>query len=284
MKESTPRLGMTTEPRQRQGHRWRWPKVGLWLITLVLILVFTIAGSAGSDIKANNRLDQGFAKDAQGWLASTDFQFTGQGWILGGAGNTWLINGVPVVIDEHTQIIGELNAGDSVTLSGRILDSGAWLADRIEKADIQQAVFTFNGLLLSIDASAWQIGNKTLAVNAQSELDPGLAVNDPVLATFTPLEDGTWLALKIELFDKPWVEPTPIPTLTPTSSLEVTEEPQRQVAPAERSEPQPKAPKNQGSVTICHNPNHKKGGKTMTVGGSALQSHLGHGDRLGSCR
>ena len=91
-------------------------------------------------------------------------------------------------------------------------------------------------------------------------------------------------ALKIEPFDEPWVEPTPIPTATPTPSLGTTSDLQKQVAPSARSEPPPKAPKNRGQTTICHNPNHKKGGKTMTVDGAALQSHLGHGDRLGPCR
>ncbi len=277
MKDSTLRLGLAGESQQKQ-RRQGWLKPGLALFVLVLILGFTMAGSARGDIKATSRLDQAVGKDARAWLASAEFQFTGQGWILGGSGNTWLISGVPIQVDEHTQIIGALNAGDSVTLSGRILDSGAWLADRIEAADIQQPILTFNGLLLSIEPGAWRIGNTTLTVNEQSELDAELAVNDPVLATFTTLESGTWLALKIEPFDKPWVEPTPIPTATPTP----TTEPQGQVAPA-RSEPPPKAPKNQGQTTICHNPNHK-GGKTMTVDGPALQSHLGHGDRRGPCR
>jgi hypothetical protein len=223
-------------------------------------------------------------------LASADFQFTGQGWVLGGAGNTWLVSGVPIQVDERTQIIGALNAGDSVTLSGRILDSGVWLADRIERADIQQPVFTFNGLLVAIEPDAWRIGSTTLALNEVSEVDAGLAVNDPVLATFTPLESGTWLALKIEPFDKPWVEPTPVPTATPTPSLATTSEPQKKVAPPvseespKKPKPSSKQPKNQGKVTICHNPGHKNGGKTMTIDGPALQSHLDHGDTLGPCR
>jgi hypothetical protein len=242
-----------------------------------------MASSAGSDIKATSRAGQTVGKDPRAYPASVDFQFTGQGWILGGAGNTWLISSVPIRVDKHTQIIGAVSAGDSVTLSGRILDSGIWLADRIERADIQQPVFTFNGLLEAIEPSAWRIGSKPIAVNAQSEVDTELVVNDPVLATFTPLASGIWLALKIEAFDKPWVEPTPIPTLTPTLSPAVTSEPQGQAAPPARPEPPKKAPKNRGQTTICHKPNHR-GGHTMTVDGPALQSHLGHGDRLGPCR
>ena len=284
MKDSTLRLGLRTESDQRQPRRWGWRQSGLGLIILVLVLGFTVAGSARSDIKATSRLGQAFGKDVRSWLAPADFQFTGQGWILGGAGSTWLVSGVPIQVDEHTQIIGALNAGDSVILSGRILDSGAWLADRIERADLQQPVFTFNGLLSSIEPGAWRIGSMTLTVDEASEVDVELAVNDPVLATFTPLESSTWLALKIEPFDKPWIEPTPVPTATPTPSPESASESQKKVAPPARSDPPPKAPKNRGQTTICHNPNHKNGGKTMTVDGAALQSHLGHGDRFGPCR
>ncbi len=283
MKDSTQFIGKTTESYKRQSRPWGWLKIGLMLITLMLVLGLTMASSARSDIKATSRAGQTVGKDPRAFPASVDFQFTGQGWILGGAGDTWLISGVPIRVDERTKIIGAVNAGDSVTLSGRILDSGIWLADRIERAGIQQPIFTFNGLLESIEPGAWRIGSKTLAVNEQTEVDTELAINDPVLATFTSLPDGTWLALKIEAFDKPWVEPTPIPTPTPTLSPVVTSEPQGQAAPPARPEPPKNAPKNRGQTTICHKPSHK-GGHTMTVEGPALQSHLGHGDRPGPCR
>lgn len=39
-----------------------------------------------------------------------------------------------------------------------------------------------------------------------------------------------------------------------------------------------------GKVTVCHKPNGKKGGHTLTIGRSALPAHLGHGDYEGACR
>jgi hypothetical protein len=138
-------------------------------------------------------------------------------------------------------------------------------------------------LLVSIETGAWRIGSSVLVVNEQTQVEGELAVNDLVLATFTPLEDGTWLALKIEPFDEPWVEPTPTPTVTPTAAPAVTKEPQKKVAPSVGPEPAAKPPKNQGRTTICHK-SGKKGGHTMTVDGPALQSHLRHGDTLGPCR
>jgi hypothetical protein len=38
-----------------------------------------------------------------------------------------------------------------------------------------------------------------------------------------------------------------------------------------------------GKVTICHKPDHKKGGKTLVVDAPAVPAHLGHGDTLGPC-
>ena len=39
----------------------------------------------------------------------------------------------------------------------------------------------------------------------------------------------------------------------------------------------------EGSVTLCHKPDGRNGGKTMTVPGSAAAAHLGHGDTQGAC-
>ena len=34
---------------------------------------------------------------------------------------------------------------------------------------------------------------------------------------------------------------------------------------------------------VCHKPNNKKGGKTLSISTSAVPAHLGHGDTLGAC-
>jgi hypothetical protein len=37
-------------------------------------------------------------------------------------------------------------------------------------------------------------------------------------------------------------------------------------------------------ATVCHKPDKKKGGHTLTISESAVPAHLGHGDYLGACR
>ena len=200
-------------------------------ILALLVVGVAMAGSASIDSKAILRDAQSMSKIRGGLFAPPDFQFIGQGQIVGGAGRTWLVSGVPIELDDRTQIVGNLRAGDFVLLSGRISKSGAWLADRIENSDGSDSFFTFNGPLVSMENGVWVIGGKPLVVDAQTELGSDLAVNDLVLATFTPLEDNSWLALKVERFDEPWIEPTPIPTAT------LAPEPAKDPAPASIKQP-----------------------------------------------
>lgn len=211
-----------------------------------------------------------------------DFQFIGQGRISGGTESAWIIGGVSIDLNEHTQLMSDLHAGDFVTLTGRILQDGAWLADRIELTQESESFFTFNGQLDWIRGSVWRIGGHSLLVNLQTELGSGFGTGDTLMATFSVMDNGAWLASSIVAFDKFPPTPTPTPAKTPQPTPTPTSQPV--VKPANKSAPDSK-PKNSasGSVTVCHNPGHKKGGKTMTIGQGALASHLGHGDTRGPC-
>jgi hypothetical protein len=39
----------------------------------------------------------------------------------------------------------------------------------------------------------------------------------------------------------------------------------------------------QEKVLVCHKPNSKKGGHTLSIAKPAVPAHLGHGDTLGPC-
>ncbi|MDQ3006352.1 MAG: hypothetical protein M3R47_13345, partial [Chloroflexota bacterium] len=43
------------------------------------------------------------------------------------------------------------------------------------------------------------------------------------------------------------------------------------------------APGDGQKALVCHKPNNKKGGKTLSISTSAVPAHLGHGDTLGAC-
>ena len=201
------------EPQELSPRR-RWLMFAIAGFLAMLVVGGALAGSTGSDSKAALRKAQTVNKVRIGMQGSPGFQFIGQGQIVGGAGMNWLISGVPIELDEHTQIDGDLGAGDYVVFSGRILNNGSWLADHLERSDEQAASFTFNGIVVAMSQGSWKVGDRLLVVDERTELGSDLALNDPVLVTFTLLGDGSWLALKVEYFDEPWIEPTPTPTAT----------------------------------------------------------------------
>jgi Domain of unknown function (DUF5666) len=232
----------SAEPGAERPRR-RWLRLAIAGFLALLVVGVALAGSPDSGTRAALRKTQSVSKARGGLLAPPDFQFIGQGQIVGGAGMSWLISGVAIELDDHTQIVGDLGAGDFVVLSGRILSNGAWLADHIERNDAKDTYFTFNGPLVAMSQGTWKIGDRSLVVDARTELESGLALNDPVLVTFAPQGDGSWLALKVEYFDEPWIEPTP----TPTETLAPAAEPAPAVITAPKKNKKPPAkPKSGG--------------------------------------
>lgn len=145
-----------------------------------------------------------------------EFQFIGQGRITGGSDDKWMVGNLPIQVGERTQLKNELHPGDFVTLSGRILNNKVWLADRMELAQAGESFFTFNGRLDWVRGTVWRIGGYTLLTDPRTIIDSNLVSNEFLLATFTVLENGSWLALDIKAFERFPLEPTPIPSTTPT--------------------------------------------------------------------
>ena len=147
-----------------------------------------------------------------------EFQFIGQGRITGGSDDKWMIGNVPIRVGKQTQLNNELHPGDFVTLSGRILQNEVWLADRIELTQEGESFFTFNGPLEWIRGIVWRIGGHILLTGQQTKIGRNLMLNHLLLATFTVLDTGGWMALEIKAFERFPLEPTPIASATPTQS------------------------------------------------------------------
>jgi hypothetical protein len=168
-----------------------------------------------------------------------EFQFIGQGRITGGSDDKWLIGNVAIQVDEHSQINTDLHPGDFVSLSGRILHNGEWLADQIGLTQEGESFFTFNGPLEWVQGADWRIGGHTLLTDAQTKIGSNLIVNDLLLATFTVLDTGGWMALEIKAFERFPLEPTPIAPATPTQSPTQIPEPTKAPIKTEVSSPKP---------------------------------------------
>jgi len=122
-----------------------------------------------------------------------------------------------------------------VTLSGRILQNEAWLADRIGLTQAGESFFTFNGPLDWVRGDTWRIGGHSLVINPQTKLGSNLMANDLLLVTFTALDSGEWLALEIKSFDRFPLEPTLIPTAISTQTPSQTIAPLKTAVPASKS-------------------------------------------------
>jgi len=177
-------------------------------------------------------------------LSVRAYQFTGQGKLQGGSGETWIVGGVPVVVNGDTQIDGDIHPADSLSLLGHITKNGKWVAERVVPIAEQESFFSFAGPLNARDQKIWQVAGISLVVNAQTRLGEAIPDNELVLATFKVLEDGTWLALQIEALSalEQSRTPTPTATLLPTQTPIPTAKPAvpaQKLSPAKSDKPKP---------------------------------------------
>lgn len=110
----------------------------------------------------------------------------------------WVISGVNIAVDEHTEIRDDIVVGDVVKVEGMILANGTWLADEI-KLEEGEAWFEFTGPVHSLEP--WIVAGIPFETDAFTEIDNGIDVGDLVYVEGPILADGTWLAREIRLLD-----------------------------------------------------------------------------------
>ncbi|MBE0695848.1 MAG: FecR domain-containing protein [Anaerolineaceae bacterium] len=157
--------------------------------------------------------------NVNGDISEATYQFNIKGSLLGidESMGVWTVSGVTFQVTHETVISGDPQLGSLVAVSGRIHEDGNWIADTIEPEGSSEQTATFTGILNRMQGTNWSIGGSDVIVNDQTDRDANLATGKPVKVTFNSLEDGSWLALKIEsLVDVP-NEPDPKPT--PTGDL-----------------------------------------------------------------
>jgi hypothetical protein len=150
-----------------------------------------------------------------GEISDATYQFNIKGSLLSmnDDGSTWSVSGTTFQVTAATAINIDPQLGIIITVAGHIQKDGQWVADAIQPAGSSEQTASFTGNLDSKGSSTWIIGGKEVSVNAQTNLSETLAVGTPVKVTFNTLDDGSWLALKVEslvdLPDEPDLEPTP---------------------------------------------------------------------------
>jgi hypothetical protein len=227
----------------------------------------------------------------------------------------WTVSGITFTTTEQTEIDAGIEIGDRVKVEGRILADGTWLAEEIRLLDEQPLTFEFIGQVIHIDP--WIVSGITFTVNSSATIDSGIVVGDRVRVTGLVQADGSLLAQRIERVNKELgcteirVKIVAIngkqlvlsdgQTIDLTDEIEIEGQLQisavviiRVCVRADGTNvidsiiviltPAPPPPSGGGQVTICHYPGGDKNkGHTLRVGQAAVNAHLAHGDKLGSC-
>jgi len=111
------------------------------------------------DIEAGDRVRvKGRILDDGTWLAEEiqrleegrprRFKFVGE--VTGM--DPWVVGGIELTVNENTEIKGDIAVGNFVRVEGRILEDGAWLAQKIKRLDSRLGCLSFSTVIRSADA------------------------------------------------------------------------------------------------------------------------------------
>ena len=114
--------------------------------------------------------------------------------------DSWTISGVTVSITENTLLEEGLIVGDTVRVSGKILEDGIWEAARIVRALQGDSAFELTGEVE--DQDPWKVAGITFETRDWTQIEDGIGTGDLVRVQGRILEDGTWLAYSIELVEE----------------------------------------------------------------------------------
>jgi len=178
----------------------------------------------------------------------------------------WVVNGLSLAVDENTVFIGEIGVGSLVRVEVLIQPDGAWLVLQMELIDVGPVVgcVEFVDVVVGLTHEEITLASGVVIPRAIAEVEGELQVGSPVLVKLCFGPDNVMVYAWVLVLDDLSIRPTPTPSPTPTGTP---------------------IPDDGGKVTICHIPPGNPGNAhTITVGASAVQAHLNHGDYLGPCQ
>ncbi len=168
---------------------------------------------------------QGLVARSAGQLSSPAYLFVLQGELTSMEGENWVVAGVGFSVTGETEIFGTPEIGDLLLVEGRILEGNQWVADTIQPALTGDQTGAFTGVVDAIDGNTWSVGGNLFQVDAETQIDEGIEPGKTVRVAFRILEDGSWLATRIDLLEEPPDEGTPTPTPSPEAKPKLAFEP-----------------------------------------------------------
>lgn len=295
-----------------------------WLISGHSVLVTAETSLSDELAAGELVLVSGRIQEDETWLATSitradestgHFEFSG---VLESM-DPWQVAGISLETRDWTVIDANLAAGDLVHVEGEIDPNGVWVADAIVRLDAEMARMVLIGTVVSMDP--WIVSGVTLWVTPESEILGEITPGSLVRVELVLGEDGQWVAVRIELVPGEIVFPGCIDLVARVVSVDGSQiqlenwpamllgedvQVEGVIVPGsvvrfrlcfdengqmiitelvmiEDAESEP--PESQeAKVQVCHKPDKKKGGHTLTIAAPALPAHLGHGDYEGPCR
>ncbi|HSV85872.1 MAG TPA: DUF5666 domain-containing protein [Levilinea sp.] len=187
-------------------------------------------------VQVSNDRKQVFITAGQATLAQPDqtleypaYTFSVSGQVTSITATTWTVEGVTFTIHENTSINGNPVVGDDLIVTGRIAANNMYIADKIEVALISQPLSIFTGEIQQQGEGVWQVSDESVLVNEATILTPGLRSGDPVIVTFSVLNDGSRLAQSIASLDEAAetlsisATPSPVPGAKPSLEFDPQE-------------------------------------------------------------
>jgi hypothetical protein len=179
----------------------------------------------------------------------------------------WKVSGIDLVVDETTEIVGEIQAGTWVKVEGLITAEGEWLATTIRavsKIWPGAGCVKLVAVVLEVDAGRILLGNGVDIELEDTTILRGELVPGAVIELWVCVDNAGRVQI-VSITVIYWIDPgdvvIPKPIVIPTLP----------------------PPSREGMVTICHKPG-TPAEKTMTIPQSALPGHLAHGDYEGECK
>ncbi len=124
-------------------------------------------------------------------------------------GDTWIIDGVTVIISRRTEIKGNPAVGDVVKVEGQRQGDGTVAAREIEVVGrdatgtpVARVEIEFTGTLQAMDGGRFVVNGITVVLGPNAEVKGPLAVGDQVKVHGTPQADGSVIAREIERADR----------------------------------------------------------------------------------
>ncbi|MGQ0605246.1 MAG: DUF5666 domain-containing protein [Anaerolineales bacterium] len=136
--------------------------------------------------------------------------------------NPWIVGGIPLAVDDNTEIKGEIAVGDRVKVEGVVLSDGTWFAQEIKRLDRNRGCFSFTTVIRQVNANQIVLfDGQTVTLGEGVTVEGELDITAVIIIFGCVREDGTFVIVTIIVIGRievPPVPPTPTPVPQPTTA------------------------------------------------------------------